>query len=113
MVEVSRPLLGRTFAETALLGIPAGFIIAAVAWLIVAARGGHFWLVTLLTYVIAIGGFAHVIASACGAYLLVFTGQASLTWALGGFVLPALIGNVIGGSGMFALMTFAQIREEL
>lgn len=113
MVEVSRHLLDRGFAATMLQAIPAGFIMATIAWLIVAAKTNHFWLVTLLTYVIAIGGFAHVIASAVDAYLLVLTGNAPPLWPLYGFVLPALIGNIIGGTGLFALFTFAQIKEEI
>lgn len=113
MVEVSRPLLERSFTQTLLQAIPAGFIIAAIAWLIIAAKTGHFWVIALLAYVIAIGGFAHVVASAGSAYLLALTGQASFGWALGGFVLPALIGNVVGGTGLFAVLNYAQIKEEI
>ena len=113
MIEVSRPAIERTFGETLLQAIPAGFIIAAIAWLIIAAKSGHFWVIALLAYIIAIGKFAHVVASACGAYLLAFTGNASFGWALGGFVLPALIGNVIGGTGLFAMLNYAQIKEEI
>lgn len=113
MVEVSRPMMDRSFSATLLEAIPAGFIIAAVAWLIIAAKSDHFWLIALLTYVIAIGDFAHVIASAVDAYVLVLAGNASMGWALTGFVLPALIGNIIGGTGLFALFNFAQIKEEI
>jgi formate/nitrite transporter FocA (FNT family) len=113
MVEISRPAMERSFVETLLQAIPAGFIIATIAWLIIAARSGHFWVIALLAYMIAIGKFAHVVASAAGAYLLAFTGNASFGWALGGFVLPALVGNVIGGTGLFALLNYAQIKEEV
>ncbi|QNM82329.1 formate/nitrite transporter family protein [Sphingomonas sabuli] len=113
MVEVSKPMLGHGMWSTMMLGIPAGFLIATVAWLIVAAKSSHFWLIALLTYVIAIGGFTHVIASAVDAYVLVLTGNASMGWALVGFVLPALVGNVIGGTGLFALLAFGQIKEEI
>ncbi len=113
MVEVSRPALERSFAQTLFQAVPAGFIIAMIAWLIIAAKSGHFWVIALLAYIIAIGKFAHVVASACGAYLLAFTGNASFGWALGGFVLPALIGNVIGGTGLFAMLNYAQIKEEI
>jgi len=113
MVEVSRPAMVRGFSATLFQAIPAGFIIAAIAWLIIAARTGHFWIVALLAYTIAIGKFAHVIAGAAGAYLLAFTGHASFGWALGGFVLPALIGNVIGGTCLFALLNYAQIKDEI
>jgi formate/nitrite transporter FocA (FNT family) len=113
MVDVSRPMLDRGILDTIMEAIPAGFIIAAIGWLIIAAKGEHFWLVTILTYVIAIGGFAHVIASACGAYVLALTGNAPPLWPLYGFVIPALIGNLVGGTGLFALFTFGQIKEEI
>jgi formate/nitrite transporter FocA (FNT family) len=113
MIEVSRPALDRTFAQTLLQAIPAGFIIAAIAWLIIAAKTGHFWVIALLAYMIAIGQFPHVIASACGAYLLALTGNAPTLWPVAGFVIPALIGNIIGGTGLFALFSYAQIKDEI
>ncbi|HEU5068498.1 MAG TPA: formate/nitrite transporter family protein [Sphingomicrobium sp.] len=113
MVDVSRKMLERGMLDTMMQGIPAGFMIAAIAWLIIATKEGHFWLVTLLTYVIAIGGFAHCIASAAGAYILALTGNAPMFWPIYGFVLPALVGNIVGGTGLFALFTFAQIKEEI
>jgi formate/nitrite transporter FocA (FNT family) len=54
-----------------------------------------------------------VIASACGAYLLALTGNAPPLWPITGFVIPALIGNVIGGTGLFAMLSYAQIKEEI
>jgi formate-nitrite transporter family protein len=113
MIEVSQKGADRDFAEMLLQAIPAGFIIAAIAWLIIAAKTGHFWVIALLAYLIAIGQFPHVVASACGAYMLALTGNAPLLWPITGFVLPSLIGNVIGGTGLFALLNYAQIKEEV
>lgn len=113
MIEVSRPALDRGFTDTLLQAIPAGFLIAAIAWLIIAAKTGHFWIVASLAYVIAIGKFAHVVASAAGAYLLALSGNAPPLWPLYGFVLPALIGNVIGGTCLFAVLNFGQVKEEI
>ena len=113
MIEVSRPAMDRTFAQTLLQAIPAGFIIAAIAWLIIAAKTGHFWVIALLAYMIAIGGFPHVVASACGAYLLALTGNAPTLSPVTSFVIPALIGNIIGGTGLFGLLSYAQIKDEI
>jgi formate/nitrite transporter FocA (FNT family) len=113
MLEVSKTGSERTFAQMLLQAIPAGFIIAAIAWLIIAAKTGHFWVIALLAYMIAIGQFPHVIASACGAYMLALTGNAPPLWPITGFVIPVLIGNVIGGTGLFALLNYAQIKEEV
>lgn len=112
-IELSARLLEHDFTRTLLLAMPAGFLIGSVAWIRPSANGGEFWIVTIITYVIAIGGFSHVVAGASEAWLLWLTGRASLGWALGGFILPALIGNIIGGTGLFALLAHGQVRHEI
>ena len=111
--ELSGRLLDHDFTRTLLLGMPAGFLVGSIAWILPSAKGGEFWIVTVITYVIAIGGFSHVVAGAAEAWLLWLTGHASLGWALGGFILPALIGNIIGGTGLFALLAHGQVRHEI
>jgi len=77
------------------------------------ARGSEFWVVFLITYVVAMGGFSHVVAGSAEAWLLWLSGKASLGWAVGGFILPALAGNIIGGTGLFAVLAHGQVREEI
>ncbi|QNE32390.1 formate/nitrite transporter family protein [Sphingomonas sp. NBWT7] len=112
MLDVSLKLLDRSAGETLLQGIPAGFLIASIAWIRSATEGSGFWVVFAVTYAIALGGFAHVIAGATEAFLLAWHGDATIGWALGGFILPALLGNIIGGTGLFALLAHAQVRNE-
>lgn len=111
--ELSARLLEHDFTRILLLGMPAGFLVGSIAWILPSARGGDVWIVTIITYVIAIGGFSHVVAGAAEAWLLWLTGHASLGWVLGGFVLPALIGNIVGGTGLFALLAHGQVRHEI
>jgi formate/nitrite transporter FocA (FNT family) len=113
MLAVSRKLLEHDWLATVKLGIPAGFLIAAVPWILPAARGQIFWIVLALTYFIGLGGFAHAVAGSCEAWLLAAAGETSFTHAAFGLILPALIGNIIGGTGLFALLAHAQVRQEL
>jgi formate/nitrite transporter FocA (FNT family) len=113
MLAVSRKLLDHDFAATVKLAIPAGFLIAAVPWILPAARGQVFWIVLVLTYCIALGGFAHVVAGSGEAWLLAAAGETTFAHAAFGLILPALIGNIIGGTGLFALLAHAQVRQEL
>jgi len=113
MLEVSGTLLHKPPADLLLQGIPAGFLIASVAWIRAGVTGGDFWIVLTLTYAIALGGFTHVVAGAAEAFLLLFDGQIGIGHAVAGIILPALIGNIIGGTGLFALLAYAQVREEL
>ena len=93
--------------------IPAGFLLAAIAWLLPNARGQELWVITLLTYIIAIAGFSHIVAGSAEAWLLAAVGDIGWSQALGGFILPVLAGNIIGGSGLFAVLAHAQVRSEL
>jgi formate/nitrite transporter FocA (FNT family) len=112
-LEVSRAILEHDFATTLLLATPAGFLIASIAWILPNARGSEFWVITLVTYVIAVGGFSHVVAGSAEAWLLMLSGEASFARAAGGFILPALIGNIIGGTGLFAVVAHGQVRDEI
>ncbi|SEO69740.1 Formate/nitrite transporter FocA, FNT family [Methylobacterium sp. ap11] len=114
MQAVSREsLLHKAPSDLLLRGIPAGFLIAAVAWLRAASSGGEVWIVFLLTFAIVLGDFTHVVAGAAEAFLLLCAGEAGPGEVLGGMILPALVGNVIGGTGLFALLAHAQVRQEL
>ena len=42
-----------------------------------------------------------------------FAGHANRAWVFSRFILPALIGNVIGGTGLFAMLAHAQVKEEI
>lgn len=113
MLDVSHKLLEKSASEILLQAIPAGFLIASVAWIRSAADDSGFWIVLILTYAIALGGFTHVIAGAVEAFLLLWAGKASLGWLVGTFLVPALVGNIIGGTGLFAMLAHAQVKEEI
>jgi formate/nitrite transporter FocA (FNT family) len=113
MLEVSGPLLHKAPLELLLQAIPAGFLVASIAWIRAGTAGGELWIVVLLTYAIALGGFAHVVAGSAEAFLLLFAGQIGVGHALGGIIGTALVGNVIGGTGLFALLAHAQVRQEM
>lgn len=113
MLELSRHLLDRSFLQTLRMGIPAGFLIAAVPWMLPSSKGQEFWVIVTLTYLISLGGFAHVVAGSGEAWLLALAGKTTLLHALLGIMLPTFIGNVIGGTGLFAVLAHAQVRHEL
>ncbi|WP_315761104.1 formate/nitrite transporter family protein [Sphingomonas sp. Y38-1Y] len=112
-LEFSSHLLTNDFGRTLVLGIPAGFLIASLAWVLPNARENSFWVVVAITWLVAAGGFAHVVVGSAEAWLLWLAGRAGLDWVAFGFVLPAFLGNVIGGSGLFALIAHGQVKEEM
>jgi formate/nitrite transporter FocA (FNT family) len=113
MLDISAKLLDRPAADTFLQAIPAGFLVASIAWIRSAEDYSSFWIVLVLTYTIAAAGFAHVVAGAAEAFLLLWSGKADLAWVAGGFLLPALAGNIVGGTGLFAVLAHAQVKDEI
>ena len=113
MIELSRDATGHGFAETLARAVPAGWLIAALVWMGPTAAGARALIVLVLTYVIALADLSHVVAGSVEAAMMVFHGPMRAEDALLRFVLPALIGNVIGGSALFTLLVWGQIRAEL
>ncbi|WP_119168200.1 formate/nitrite transporter family protein [Algihabitans albus] len=113
VLELGRHAADGSFLKTVVQGIGAGFLIAALVWLLANSRGGELLIVFVVTYVIALAGFAHVIAGAVEVAALVLTEAMGVTRAFFGFVVPALLGNVVGGTVLFTLIAYSQVREEL
>jgi formate-nitrite transporter family protein len=111
MVELAREVTARGPAATFVNAIPAGFLIAVLAWLLPNARPGVLPIL-LVTYAIAVAGFSHSIVGSAEAFLLAWSGVAGWGTALLLVVLPAAAGNLVGGAGIFALLAHAQVRDE-
>ncbi|TRW18203.1 formate/nitrite transporter family protein [Glacieibacterium frigidum] len=110
--EISREATAHGAMEILRLGIPAGFLIASIAWILPNAKGSEFWVVVLVTWVIGAGGFSHVVAGATEAFVLWFAGEADAAQTFGGFIAPALLGNILGGSVLFAVLAHAMVRGD-
>lgn len=113
MVAVSMVVTERTAAENLVNAIPAGFLLAAIAWILSNARQQAFLVVSAITYLVALGEFSHSIVGSVEAFLLAWTGTVTIGDAVFGFLLPAIIGNLIGGAGLFTLLAHAQVAGEM
>lgn len=112
ILELSRETVMHDAGKTLVLAIPAGFLIASIAWILPNARSSELWVIILITWMVSIGKFSHVVAGSTEAFALWLVGEIGFVEAVGGFILPALVGNIIGGAGLFALLAHAQVRGE-
>lgn len=113
MIEVSMAITERSPGATFVNAIPAGFMIAILAWSLPNAREQSFLVIVAITYVVAIAAFSHSIVGSVEAWLLLFSGKVGVAQALGGLMVPAILGNLLGGAGLFALLAHAQVRGEM
>ncbi len=110
--EVAQHSLRGGFGLTILRGIFAGWLIALMVWLLPATEGTKLHIIILLTYLVALGGFAHIIAGSVDVLYLVNIGAVSWGGYLLGFMLPTLIGNIIGGVSLVAALNFGQVAAD-
>jgi formate/nitrite transporter FocA (FNT family) len=113
MLELSRQMMENDWLAMLFKGVAAGFLIATMVWLIPSAEGAKFQVVTMATYLIAAGGFTHVVAGSFEGLLLVVNGQLGFWHMVSYFTIPVLLGNVIGGTALFALLSYAQVMNEM
>jgi formate-nitrite transporter family protein len=113
VAELSRHATDMTPWEAVVRAMPAGVLIAALVWMMPSVAGNSFWWIIVLTWLIAAGDFAHVVAGSVEMAFLVVTGEISILRGLGGFFLPVLLGNVIGGTMIFTMLAWGQVRHEL
>ena len=110
--DISKHAVMHDFWHTFKLGIPAGFLIACLVWMLPSAHGGsQFFVIVMMTYIIAIGDFAHIVAGSAEAFLLLIQGDIGLTQTIQ-FLIAACAGNIIGGTFLFALLAYNQVRFE-
>jgi formate/nitrite transporter FocA (FNT family) len=88
----------------------SGFLIASMVWILAGVEGSKLGIIVLMTYLIALGNFDHVVAGSVEASYLVLEGSESLGQAVTTFFLPTLAGNVVGGTVIFTLLSYGQIR---
>lgn len=106
--RIAQQTVDASFGTMLLRGVFAGWLIALMVWLLPYAETARFWVVLLLAYVIGIGHFPHVIAGSVDSFYLVVTRQMGLAGAFYRFVIPTLVGNVIGGVSLVAALAHAQ-----
>nr|WP_255599995.1 formate/nitrite transporter family protein [Afifella sp. IM 167] len=113
MLEISREMMDKGWLEMFVRAIGAGFLIAAIVWILPSAKGSEFLVILLFTYMIAISEFTHIIAGSVEAFLLVAHGEIGILHMLWGFTVPVLLGNILGGTALFAMLAYAQVKEEI
>lgn len=106
---LGREALAPAFGTVVLRGVFAGWLLALIVWLLPFAETARVGVIILVTYLVGLGQFAHVIVGSIAVFTAAADGSASWGAAWGGYVLPALIGNVLGGVTLVAALNHAQV----
>ena len=101
--------LGPSFGIALVRSIFAGWLIALMVWLLPAAESARVSIIIIITYLIGLGGFNHIIDGSTTMFFLVVTHSISFGTYLTHFFVPTLIGNVAGGFSLVAALNHAQV----
>jgi formate-nitrite transporter family protein len=109
--ELGEAAVQKNFTTLLLGGIVAGWLIALMVWLLPFAEAARIWVVIILSYVIGVGSLPHVIAGSVETLYLVADGALPFWTCVAGYIVPVLIGNVIGGVALVAIGAHTEFIE--
>lgn len=109
LLGIAKAHLGSRFGTVFVGAIFAGWLIALMVWLLPAAESARVSIIVLITYMIGLGSFGHVIAGSTTVLYLVALKAVSWGTYLKGFLLPTLLGNIVGGVSLVAALGHAQV----
>ncbi len=101
-----------SITENIIKGIPAGILIASLVWMLPSVKN-KMLLIFFITYLMALGGFTHVIVGSSEAAYWFYKDNLSFSDYFFTFLFPTTFGNIIGGTGVFTLLIYGQVNEEL
>lgn len=110
--RLGRAALGHDFGVQLLRAVFGGWLIALMAWMQPASGASKLAMVVIPVWLIAVLEFGHVITGSIEVLHLVLSGEASFGAWLGGFLLPVLAGNAVGGVLLVALLNHGQVAAE-
>lgn len=110
--ELAHHVASFSATQNLLKGVMSGLLIAALVWMLPSVSN-KFLVIFFMTYLIGLGDFTHVVVGSTEMSYLVWQGEASLGEYMFNFLIPTTIGNNIGGTGVFTLLIYGQVTEEL
>lgn len=112
-VKIGMDVMKNSPTEMFANAIISGWLIATMVWMFPAAGAAKIVVIILMTWLIALGDTTHIVVGSVEILYLVFNGTLHWSDFLWPFALPTLAGNICGGTFIFALMSHAQIRNDM
>jgi formate/nitrite transporter FocA (FNT family) len=114
LLRIGAEAMAGGFGTVFYLAIFAGWLIALTAWLVQATQRtlAQIVLIWLTIAPISAFGFRHSIAGSVESFYLAANGGTAWGSALGAFIVPAVLGNIVGGVIFVALLNHGQVAAE-
>jgi formate/nitrite transporter FocA (FNT family) len=107
--QIGAEAVDGSFGTILLRAIFAGWLIALMVWLLPGAETARLMIIIIITFLVGLAAFAHIIAGSVEVFYVMTTGHVSWVHGIGGWLVPTLIGNIIGGVSLVAALNHAQV----
>ena len=112
-VSIGMDVMHNTPGEMFANAIISGWIIATMVWMFPSAGAAKIVVIIIMTWLVALGDLTHIVVGSVEILYLVFNGTIHWSEFFWPFALPTLAGNICGGTFIFALISHAQIRNDM
>ncbi len=112
LAQLASEAVAHPFWNTLLRAILAGWLIALMVWLLPSAGTARILVIGLLTWLVGFARLSHIVAGSAEAAYGVITGGADIADYLLKFLAPTLIGNIIGGVALVAILNHAPVLAD-
>lgn len=112
-IKIGMDVMKNSPTEMFASAIISGWLIATMVWMFPAAGAAKIVVIILMTWLIALSDTTHIVVGSVEILYLVFNGTLHWSDFIWPFALPTLAGNIFGGTFIFALMSHAQIRNDM
>jgi formate-nitrite transporter family protein len=109
--DVSAHAFKDSALQTFILAIFAGWLIALMVWMLPAAGEMDVLVIIIVTYLVGIAAFPHIIAGAVDVFYAGFSGIAPWDRIVFQYLLPTLAGNSVGGVALVSGLAHAQVTS--
>jgi formate-nitrite transporter family protein len=109
MLQLALSAANVSFGAAILRGVFAGWLIAMVVWMLAATDTGRVAIIVIITYVVGLAELTHIIAGSVEVLFLAMVGAKTWWSVVHGYLIPTLLGNIIGGVSLTAAVNHAQV----
>jgi formate/nitrite transporter FocA (FNT family) len=109
MLHLATDAANVSFLDAVMRGVIAGWLIATVVWMNAATDSSKFTIIVTMTYVVGLAGLTHVVAGSVEVLFLVMIGAKSWLSFFTAYLVPTLLGNILGGVSLVSALNHAQV----
>lgn len=108
-IEIAKPEVAFSFSDTLFGATIAGWLVALMVWLLPGAGNSRIFIIVMITFIVRAARLTHIISGSVVTLFLVIKGIIPFSTYLTAFMVPTLIGNIIGGVVFVTLINHAQV----